>query len=93
MLQIPTPEFYALKAKLTRKASGALGRRSFLRVYAYMEGGEFYASPIRVMGSSIISTMSRANGYVIIPEDRGGLERGEMVTVYLFDYLGGKRNV
>jgi molybdopterin molybdotransferase len=93
MLQIPTPEFYALKAKLTRKASGALGRRSFLRVYAYMEGGEFYASPIRVMGSSIISTMSRANGYVIIPEDRGGLEKGEMVTVYLFDYLGGKRNV
>lgn len=93
MLQIPTPEFYALKAKLTRKASGALGRRSFLRVYAYMEGGEFYASPVRVMGSSIISTMSRANGYVVIPEDRGGLEKGEMVTVYLFDHLGGKRNV
>lgn len=93
MLQIPTLEIYALKAKLTRKVSSVLGRRSFLRVYAYMENGEFYASPVRVMGSSILSTMSRANGYVIIPENRGGLEAGKNVTVYLFDYLGGKEDV
>jgi len=93
MLQIPTPEMFALKAKITRKVSSVLGRRSFLRVYAYRRNGEFYASPVRVMGSSILSTMTRANGYVVIPEDRGGLEEGETVTVYLFDFLGEEENV
>jgi molybdopterin biosynthesis enzyme len=31
--------------------------------------------------------MTKANGYVIIPEDREGLEEGEKVSVHLFSPL------
>jgi len=33
----------------------------------------------------MISTMTKANGYVVVPENREGLEEGEHVSVQLFD--------
>lgn len=74
-----------LKAKITRRVAGVLGRKVFLRVKVYEENGDFYADPIRTTGSGILTTMTKANGYVIIPENREGLEKNETVTVYLFD--------
>ena len=41
--------------------------------------------PSVVKGSGNLSTMTKAKGYVIIPESREGLESGEGVTVHLFD--------
>ncbi len=74
-----------LKAKLTRRVASSLGSRVFLRVNAYEKREEFFAEPVRAKGSGILTTMTKANGYVVIPEDREGLEEGESVTVYLFD--------
>ena len=74
-----------LKATLTRRVPSALGRQVFLRVRVFEKQGEFFAEPIRIKGAGILSTMTKANGYVIIPENREGLEEGETVTVYLFD--------
>lgn len=79
-----------LKGKLTRRVASALGRRVYLRVYVFEKNGEFFAEPIRIRGSGLISTMTKANGYVVIPEDRGGLEESETVIVHLFDKIGGK---
>ncbi len=76
-----------LKAKLTHRVTSALGRRVFLRVRAFEKNGEFFADPVRIKGSGILSTMTKANGYVMIPEDREGLEKGEPVIVHLFDRL------
>ncbi len=78
-----------LKAKLTRRVASALGRRVYLRVYVLQKEGEFFAEPIRTKGSGVLSTMTKANGYVVIPEDREGLEEGETVIVHLFDRIGG----
>jgi molybdopterin molybdotransferase len=79
-----------LKAKLTRRVASALGRRVYLRVYVFEKEGEFFAEPIRTRGSGVLSTMTKANGYVVIPEDREGLEESETVIVHLFDKIGGK---
>ncbi len=76
-----------LKAKLTYRVASALGRRTYLRVRVLRKAGEFFAQPIRTKGSGILSTMTKANGYVIIPEDREGLQKGESVIVYLFDKI------
>ena len=38
----------------------------------------------------MLTTMTKANGYVIIPENREGLEEGESVTVHLFSSVEGK---
>lgn len=82
-----------LKARLTRRVAATLGRRVYLRVYTYQKDDEFFAELIRTKGSGLLSTMIRANGYVIVPEDREGLEEGETVTVHLFDTIGDQPNV
>jgi len=78
-----------LKARLTRRVAGVLGRQVYLRVQASRdEEGEFWAEPVRTKGSGLLTSMTKANGYVIIPEDREGLEEGETVVVHLFDKIG-----
>ena len=77
-----------VRARLTRRVTGVLGRRVFLRAKVVDRDGEFMAEPVRVKGSGIITTMTAANGYVIVPEDREGLQKDELVTVYLFDAIG-----
>jgi molybdopterin molybdotransferase len=77
-----------LKARLTRRVASALGRRVFLRVRVFERNGEFFAEPVRIKGAGVLSTMTKANGYVKIPENREGLEEGESVIVHLFDKIG-----
>ena len=74
-----------VKAKITRRVSTVLGRKTFVRVRVLQRNGEFFAEPISARGSGIISTITKANGYVIVPENREGLEEGEAVSVHLFD--------
>jgi len=74
-----------INAKMTKKVSTALGRKTFVRVHVLQRKGEFYAEPISSRGSGIISTMTKANGYVVAPENREGLVEGELVSVHLFD--------
>lgn len=73
-----------VKARLERKVSSSLGRADVVRVEIQEEGEGLRASPIRVTGSSILSSMARADGYVIVPEDVEGIMDGEDVEVELF---------
>lgn len=82
-----------VKAKLTRRVSTALGRKTFVRVRVFQRNSEFYAEPISTRGSGVISTMTRANGYVVVPENREGLEEDETVLVYMFDMVEVSGNV
>ena len=79
-----------IEAKLTRRVAGALGRRVFLRVRVFERSGGFFAEPVRVTGSGVLTTMTKANGYVIIPENREGVEEGESVRVNLFSSIMGE---
>ena len=74
--------------KLSRRVVGALGRRVYLRVRLRREEGDWHVDPIRAKGSGIITTMTRADGYVIIPHDREGLDEGETVSVHLLKSKG-----
>lgn len=76
-----------IKAKLIRRVAAALGRRVFLRVCVFERDSSFFAEPVRVKGSGVLTTMIKANGYVIIPENREGLEEGELVNVHLFSSI------
>jgi molybdopterin molybdotransferase len=77
----------AVEAKLTRRVTGVLGRRAFLRVRVFEKDDCFFAEPVRVTGSGVITTMTKANGYVIIPKDREGVDEGEPVRVHLFSSI------
>jgi molybdopterin molybdotransferase len=73
-----------IKATITRRVSSALGRKTFVRVRAFEKNGEVYAEPVSAKGSGAISTMTRANGFVVVPENREGVVEGDSVTVRLF---------
>jgi molybdopterin molybdotransferase len=74
-----------IKAKITKRITTTLGRKTFVRVHVFQQNGEFFAEPISARGSGIISTMTKANGYVVVPENQEGLEEAESVNVHLFD--------
>jgi molybdopterin molybdotransferase len=87
MLGIKNEPRPVVTARLTRRTSTALGRKTFVRVRVFQQNGEFFAEPISARGSGIISTLTKANGYIVVPENREGLEEGETVQVHLFDSL------
>ena len=73
-----------VKAVMTRKVATALGRKTFVRVRVTQKNDEFFAEPVSARGSGAISTMTRGNGFVVVPENREGITEGEVVTVRLF---------
>jgi molybdopterin molybdotransferase len=76
-----------LRAKVTRKIAVALGRKNFVRVRVVLRNDEFLAEPVSAKGSGSLSTMTKANGYVIVAENREGIAEGEAVTVHMFGEL------
>lgn len=72
------------KAVLSMRTEGAKGRRSLYPVVLIDKGGRYVAYPLNAE-SGAISVLSRADGYISIPEDVEFLEEGEVVDVYLFE--------
>jgi molybdopterin molybdotransferase len=81
-----------LRARITRRIATSLGRKNFVRVRVLQKDDDFVAEPISARGSSLISTMTRANGYVVAPENVEGLEEGDIVSVHMFDDLEAIRD-
>lgn len=76
-----------VQAEMTRRTATTLGRKNYVRVHVQKRNGRLYAEPISAKGSGMLSTMTRSNGYVIVPENREGLEKGETVQVQVFDTI------
>ena len=73
-----------VRAKLMRKVSSTLGRADIVRVQVRAEGNELVAEPIRVTGSSVLSSMTKADGFTIVPEGVEGFDEGSIVEVELY---------
>jgi molybdopterin molybdotransferase len=70
-----------VRAKLERKIVGKMGSRTYARVAL----NDDTAIPIMISGSGILSSIAKADGFVIIPENVEGYNKGEWVEVALFD--------
>jgi molybdopterin molybdotransferase len=70
-----------LRARLKRKVSSTIGRLDYLRVRLEADRVE----PLAVGGASILSSTSRADGFVLIPDDSEGYPAGTEVEVFLYD--------
>ena len=62
------------------------GRRVFARVQVRKENGGYMAMPTGAQGSTILTSMSKANGLALCPEDVPVKEAGEIVTVKMVDW-------
>ncbi|CAJ36061.1 molybdopterin molybdotransferase MoeA [Methanocella arvoryzae] len=73
----PAARYRTERAVLTRKIPSEAGYRTYTRVS--VEDGK--ATPLRTKGAGILSSVSLADGYVIVPEDLEGYDSGETVEV------------
>lgn len=79
---------FTLKATAAEKMFQAKGRRTFVMVnFVRDKSGKLLARPVVLGLSGAISTLSKADGFVVIPESRQFISAGEEVTVHLFETL------
>lgn len=81
-LNIPSNRL--VRAIITRNIASSPGREDHIRVAIEERDGKLFARPI-LGKSGLITTLVKANGIVVIPAIKLGLEAGEEVTVRLFD--------
>ncbi|MBX6314486.1 MAG: molybdopterin molybdotransferase MoeA [Isosphaeraceae bacterium] len=77
----PDWPYRAAVLPLAQKLASALGRVDYARV-RIVEGR---VEPLAISGASILSSTTRADGFVVIPADLEGYPPGERVTVWLYD--------
>lgn len=70
-----------LVAPLRRKIVSAVGRLDYMRV-RLVEGR---VDPLAVAGASVLSSTTRADGFVLVPPDSEGYPPGAEVEVFLYD--------
>ncbi|MDH7596126.1 MAG: molybdopterin molybdotransferase MoeA [Methanothrix sp.] len=68
-------------AMLSRKIPSRPGYITFARV-SLKDG---VADPVMISGAGILSSVARADGFVLVPEDLEGLDVGEQVEVHIFE--------
>jgi len=61
-----------------------LGYLHYLRVKVKKEKNEFIASPVKLKGSGVISSLTNSDGIVEIPPHQEGLKKGDKILVKLF---------
>ncbi|MBC7114437.1 MAG: molybdopterin molybdotransferase [Archaeoglobi archaeon] len=70
-----------IKARLISPVTSKAGYRTFTRVK--LRHG--MAIPVMTHGSGILSSVTRADGYIVVPEEIEGFEADEIVEVRLFE--------
>ncbi|WP_136688085.1 molybdopterin molybdotransferase MoeA [Halorhabdus amylolytica] len=73
----PAP-IHTREAELTGKIASEPGVRTFVRV---VDAGEGRVEPLRVAGASVLSSITDADGWVVVPESVEGYSAGETVTI------------
>ncbi len=76
----------AVEATLEEPIANTDGRRVFVRTIVEKRGGKFYARLTGPQGSGILTSMSLANGLVVVPEDKAEVKAGEVVNVMMLDW-------
>jgi molybdopterin molybdotransferase len=69
-----------MRARLARKISSPIGRLDYARVQV-VDGA---VEPLAIGGASVLSSTTRADGFVIVPDDSEGFAPGTEVEVWLY---------
>jgi len=73
--------YRTVRGALTRKISSPVGRLDYARV-RLVEG---QVEPLAIAGASVLSSTTRADGFVIVCDDSEGFAAGAEVEVWLYD--------
>jgi molybdopterin molybdotransferase len=72
--------YRSIRGRLTRKISSPVGRLDYARVRVRDADVE----PLAVAGASVLSSTTRADGFVLVPDDSEGFPAGADVEVFLY---------
>lgn len=75
-----------VEAVLEDPVTNTDGRRVYLRAIVEKSGDRYFARLTGPQGSGILTSMSLANGLVVISEDRTKVNAGEVVPVMMLDW-------
>lgn len=75
--------YRSTRLPLARKLVSMIGRVDYARVCI----AEGKVEPLAIGGASVLSSTTRADGFVVIPEDSEGYPPGTPVEVFLYDPL------
>lgn len=84
--QNPALPYITQQLPLQKKIVSAIGRLDYCRVKIE----DRYVVPIATSGASVLSSTSRADGFVLIPEEQEGYAEGSTVTVHRYDLPFGE---
>ena len=88
MMNQPLQERTELQLKSQVSLKKRPGRRDFQRgILVTNDQGELEVTSTGSQGSGILSSMSVADCYMVLPEDSGNVETGDVLKVQLFDEL------
>jgi molybdopterin molybdotransferase len=78
--EVPPP---IVRGRLTRRVAKPAGIRAYVRVKVVRTGEAIMVEPLMLTGSGLLSTLTKGNGILEVPEMLEGYEEGEMVEVEL----------
>jgi molybdopterin molybdotransferase len=72
--------------RLAEAVESAPGRRNYIRAVVWREGDEYVARTTGAQGSEILTSMAKANAFLVVDEDTARLEAGERARAMLLDW-------
>lgn len=84
---LPVPERKKIKAVLGKKIVSSLKYREFVRVTLGRIGESFTAVPL-MRGAGVVTSFTKADGILEVPQNTEGFEQGEEVEIMLLKDIG-----
>jgi len=78
--EVPPP---IVRGRLTRRVAKPAGIRAYVRVKVIRTGEAIMVEPLMLTGSGLLSTLTKGNAILEVPEMLEGYDEGEMVEVEL----------
>ncbi len=76
----------SVRAVLQEDIENSADRRNFVRVYVEKSGDKLVARSTGEQGSGILTSVARANGLLMVPEDVKRVRAGETVDIQMLDW-------
>ncbi len=83
MTDTPEDPVPKVRGSITRRVANIAGVRTYLRVRVYRTPNGYQVEPLAITASGVLSTLTDANGLLVIPEDVEGYDEGDEVEVTL----------
>lgn len=83
----PVPEIPTFTVRCVTPIKKGKGRTEFQRGVLFQENGEWCVQPTGQQGSGILSSMAKADCFIVLDAERGNVAAGETVAVQVFEGL------